>query len=107
VLIGTSRDLFHVWAGPKLLLTSFDTQLTLTLPGVEAVLAKFEGTAVFVGGQGGFAVGDKRLVLAVEVTLAEAVGTAHLTSPLLNPMTRDTKVSNFTVYPSVGLMGEF
>jgi hypothetical protein len=106
ILIGTSRDWFHVWAGPKLLFTSFSTELTLSLPN-DTTLASFDGTATFVGGQGGLAIGWRRLFLAFELTLAEAIGTAHLTAVVLAPPTHDTKITSFTVYPSLGLLAEF
>jgi hypothetical protein len=106
ILVGTSSDYFRVWAGPKFLFTSFETQLTLEFPGTEAVLAHFEGKAAFIGGQAGVAFGYRRLFLAMELTLAEAFGTAHLTAIGLNPPTHDTSVSSFTIFPSLGLMGE-
>jgi hypothetical protein len=105
ILFGTSRDWFRVWAGPKLLLTSYSTELKLTLPG-EVTLASFDGTGVFVGAQGGFAIGYRKVFVAFELTLAEAFGTAHLSAPLA-PTTHDVDVSSFTIFPSVGLMGEF
>lgn len=105
ILAGTSRDWFRVWVGPKLLFTTFDTQLSLTLPN-QTTLARFEGTATFVGGQGGVALGYRHLFLAFELTLAEAFGTAHLTAPSLSPAPHDTSLSSFTIFPSVGLMGE-
>jgi hypothetical protein len=107
ILVGTSRDWFHVWAGPKILLTTFETQMTLTLPNNPTTVARFEGTAGALGGQAGFAIGYRRLFFAVELTLAEAFGTAHLTAPLLDPPTHDTSVSSFTIFPAFGLMGDF
>jgi hypothetical protein len=108
-LIGTSRDWFRVWIGPKFLFTSFDTRLRLVLPS-ETTVATFDGTAAFVGGQGGFAVGYRRLFLALELTMGNTFGTAHLRAGIpdpATPTTHDTKVSSFTVFPSLGLMGEF
>jgi hypothetical protein len=108
ILFGTSRDWFRVWAGPKVLLTSFSTQLSLTLPAPNnTTLASFDGHAAVLGGQGGVAVGYRRVFVAFELTLAEAFGTAHLTSVGLMPPTHDTSVSSFTIFPSVGLMAEF
>jgi hypothetical protein len=106
LLIGTSRDWFHVWAGPKLLFTTFSTELKLTLPS-ETTLASFDGTATFIGGQGGVALGYRWLFFAFELTLAEALGTAHLSAVGLMPPTHDTKISSFTIYPSLGVMAEF
>jgi len=106
VLIGTSRDWFHVWAGPKVLFTTFTTDLKLTLPN-DITLASFDGTATFLCGQGGVALGYRWLFFAFELTLAEALGTAHLSAPVLAPPTHDTKISSFTIYPSLGVMAEF
>lgn len=106
VLVGTGRDWFRVWAGPKVLLTKFSTQLSLTFPN-DRTLASFDGTAAVLGGQGGVALGYRHLFGAFELTLAEAFGSAHLTSIGLAPPTHDTSVSSFTIFPSVGLMGEF
>jgi hypothetical protein len=105
ILVGTSRDYFRVWAGPKLLATTFETRLTLSLPN-ETEVARFDGTAFFVGGQAGAALGYKRLFVAFELTLVQALGTAHLTATGLDPSTHDSKLSSFTIFPSVGLMGE-
>ena len=106
ILIGTRRNWFRVWIGPKILLTKFETQLTLKLPNDDQTLARFEGNAAFVGGQAGLALGYKRLFLAFELTLAEAFGTAHLTAVALDPPTHDTALSTFTIFPSIGLIGE-
>ena len=106
VLIGTSRDWFHVWAGPKVLFTTFSTELKLALP-TDTTLASFDGTATFLCGQGGLALGYRWLFFAFELTLAEAIGTAHLASVGLAPPTHDTKISSFTIYPSVGVIAEF
>jgi hypothetical protein len=107
LLAGTSRDFFRVWIGPKLLATSFQTRLTLTVPTeTEATVASFDGTAVFVGGQAGVALGYRKLFVAFELTMVEALGTAHLRSQALTPQTHDSKISSFTIFPSVGLMGE-
>jgi hypothetical protein len=105
ILVGTSRDWFRVWAGPKLLFTSFSTQLRLKLPN-DAVVARFDGDASFVGAQGGFALGYRRLFVAFELTLAEGFGSAHLTAPALSPPTHDSTLSSFVVFPAISLLGE-
>ena len=90
--------------GPKVLFTTFSTELTLSLPN-DVTVASFDGTATFVGGQGGVAFGYRYLFFAFELTMAEALGTAHLTASTLG--THDTKVSSFTIYPSLGVMAQF
>jgi hypothetical protein len=106
LLIGTSRDWVRVWVGPRFVLTSFDTRLTLVLPS-ETQVASFEGTAYYAGGQGGVALGYRKVFVGFELTIAQAVGTAHLTSVGLQPPTHDTRVTGLVIYPSFGLMGEF
>ncbi len=106
ILVGTSRDWFRVWAGPKILLTTFETQMTLSLPNNNSTVARLEGKAGAFGGQAGFAIGYSRLFFAVELTLAEAFGTAHLTAPRPMMPTHDTSISSFTIFPAFGLMGE-
>ena len=105
ILAGTSRDWFRFWIGPKLLLSTFETRLTLSLPN-DVTAASFDGTATFLGGQAGLALGYRKLFVAFELTMGEAFGTAHLTSLVLNPSTHDTHLSSFTIFPSIGLMGE-
>jgi hypothetical protein len=106
LLIGTSRDWFRVWVGPRFMATTFETDLQLTL-GNDVTLASFDGKSMYVGGQGGLALGYRKLFLAVELTLVEAIGTAHLSAPSLDPSTHDTDLGGFIVFPTFGLLGEF
>lgn len=106
LLVGTSRDWFRVWAGPKLLVTWFDTRMALVLP-MERAVAMLDGSATYLGGQAGFAVGYRALFLAFELTIVKANGSAAVTSVGLNPPTRNTAVSTMVVFPSFGLIGEF
>jgi hypothetical protein len=103
LLIGTSRDYFRVWAGPKVLFTTFDTALKLTLPN-DQILATFDGNSAFVGGQGGVALGYKHAFVAFELTIMKTFGTAHLSAPALG--THDTNLSTLVVFPSLGLIIE-
>lgn len=106
ILVGTSRDWVRVWAGPKILFTRFGADLSLALPGITPVAASFEGTATFLGGQAGVALGYRWIFFAFELTLAESFGTARLTAPGLDPPVHDTSLSSFTVFPAFGIMGE-
>jgi hypothetical protein len=109
LLIGTAHDFYRVWVGPKLLVTWFETQMTLDIPN-QAAVARFDGHATYLGGQGGFALGYRHLFVAAELTIAESFGTAHAsisgfsTSSLSSG--HDTHISTLIVYPSVGLMVE-
>ena len=105
VLAGTSRDWMRFWAGPKLMISWFDASMALNLKS-EKVTAQLDGHVTYLGGQAGIAFGYKKLFAALELTLAEVWGTAHLTSSVLSPTRHDVGVSTFIVYPSIGLIAE-
>ena len=105
LLIGTSHDFVRVWAGPKLLLTWFETQLTLQIPN-DVSVARFDGHATYLGGQAGLALGYKHAFVAVELTIAESFGSARTTVAGFNPPSHETKISTLIVYPSIGIMIE-
>jgi hypothetical protein len=105
LLIGTSRDFVRVWMGPKLLLTWFETQMTLTTPN-DVSAARFDGHATYLGGQAGLALGYKHAFLAIELTVAESFGTARTTVTGIASPTHDTQISTLIVYPSFGVMIE-
>jgi hypothetical protein len=105
LLIGTSRDWFRVWAGPRFLYSWFDAGLSLNLQN-EHPQVNLTGTAVYFGGQAGVALGYRKLFFAVELTMAEVWGTAHLTTNAITPGVHDSSLSTFVVYPSIGLIAE-
>ena len=77
LLIGTSRDFFRVWVGPKLLMTWFHTDMTLSIPNDAVSVARFDGMVTYLGGQGGFALGYRKAFFAIELTVADSFGTAR------------------------------
>jgi hypothetical protein len=105
LLIGTARNYMRVWCGPKLLMSWFETQMTLNIPNDVSVV-RFDGMATYLGGQAGFALGYRKVFFAMELTVADSFGTARTTVAGLTPPSHDTKVSTVIVYPSVGLMVE-
>lgn len=112
--IGTSRSWYRVWAGPKFLYSRFNTALRLSIPGMPTPdLARFEGHAMYYGGQGGFAVGYRNIFFAVELTLAQISGTGSVTEVSdpggggTEPIARAANLNGFVIYPTVGLIGEF
>ena len=106
LLIGTSRDFFRVWVGPKLLLTWFETQMTLSIPNQDVSVARFDGMVTYLGGQGGLALGYRKVFFAVELTIADSFGSARTTVSGFTPPSHETRVSSLIIYPSVGLMVE-
>jgi hypothetical protein len=109
--IGTSRSFYRVWGGPKVLYSRFDTAMRLSVPGVPTPdLATFEGHAIYYGGLAGIAVGYRHVFLALELTVAELVGSADVTAVMTaanEPVARSADLSGLVFYPTFGFMGEF
>ena len=106
ILAGTSGDWFRVWFGPRFLYTRFDTRMHLELVQDEVVMASFEGSAFYYGGQVGVAVGYRKVFFGIELTLAGLSGSATASTMLSIP-TRKVDINGFVVYPALGFMGEF
>ncbi|HEX2659599.1 MAG TPA: hypothetical protein VHU40_15050 [Polyangia bacterium] len=107
VMLGTSRDWFRVWGGVKLVYSRFDTRMHLELDTQDRTVASFEGKALYVLGQGGLAIGYRKVFLAVELTMGEGSGSATANIPELAGAMRTTDISGFVVYPAFALLGEF
>jgi hypothetical protein len=73
----------------------------LSIPHGNTEHASFAGTATYAGGQAGVAVGYRNLFLGVELTLAEAFGSASVTATSL-PTVRPVEFTGFVVYPASG-----
>ncbi len=85
--LGYSGRYFHVWGGPKLIFSTYDSSLTVCTdtrgPGCNASAGvKVGGTAAYVTGQLGFAVGYRRFWVAAELTVGRvgASGNVGITS---------------------------
>ena len=109
--IGTSRNWFRVWAGPKFVYSRFSTVMRLSIPGVSTPdLASFGGNTFYYGGQGGIAFGYRYIFFAVELTLAQISGKGEARTAALpggEPTARDANLDGFIIYPTFGLIGEF
>jgi hypothetical protein len=109
--IGTSRQYYRVWGGPKFLYSHFSTAIRLSIPGVSTPdLASFEGHTLYYGGQAGIAVGYRYVFFAIELTIAGISGVGDVkTAPVRNgePLAHNTDISGYIIYPAVGLIGEF
>jgi hypothetical protein len=106
VLIGTSRDWFRTWAGPRVLYSRFDAGFTATLPMNRVETATLEGHALYLGGQGGVAVGYRYVFIGLELTLARLFGSATASTTVSVPA-HPTDISGLVVYPAVAIMAEF
>lgn len=110
IIVGKSADWYRLWVGPRLMYTRFGTKMTLDLPPIpstgyagERVLASVKGNGYYVGGQGGVALGFKRVFLAVELTLVQLFTSAHLDA---FGERQSADLDGFIVYPAFGIMGE-
>jgi hypothetical protein len=110
IQIGKSGPWYRVWGGPRLVFTTFSTELNVDLPAFtgyagERQIGAFSGTGLYAGGQAGVAFGYKYVFFAVELTLAELFARGELDA--FGKRALDVNLDSFVVYPSVGLMGEF
>jgi hypothetical protein len=103
---GTSRSWFHVWAGPKLVYSHFDTAMRLVIPNEAAELASFAGHSIFFGGLAGVAVGYRHVFLGLELTVGHISGSATAAASTAGA-SYSAELSGTIVYPAFGLMGEF
>ena len=108
--IGRRGDFYRVWGGPRVMLTSYSTQLMIEAPARRAGavasrdLAKVEGSGAYLGAQAGAAFGYRWLFLAFEMTVVRMVGTAHI-----DVFGRRTEADTGTwiIYPGIAVLGEF
>ena len=105
ILIGTSRDWFRAWIGPRFLYSSLATRMRLDIPQGATEVASFNAHTTYIGGQGGLAVGYRNLFLAFELTMVQAIGSANVTVSTVSGL-GSVGYSGFVVYPAFALMGE-
>jgi hypothetical protein len=109
ILAGKHASWYRLWGGPRLLLSRFDADMRLNLPpaagaAAETVLASVDGNAIFVGGQGGVALGYAHLFVGIELTIVQLISTGHLH---LATQGQDVDLGGLIIYPGLALMGEF
>jgi hypothetical protein len=109
VVFGKHDSWYRLWGGPRLLFSRFDTALTLHLPPTgstpeEVVAASVDGSATYLGAQGGFALGYAHLFVGLELTIVRLISSAHLE---LAGQRQDVDLGGFIIHPGVALMGEF
>lgn len=110
LLVGQHGDWYRWWAGPRLLLTFYGTELQFgqpEIPGVTServVLASLDGAATYLGGQVGGAIGYKYVFFGFELTCAKFWTNAKLK---ISADERDLALESFIVYPGFALLGEF
>ena len=107
-LLGMHGNWYRWWAGPRALMSFYGAELTFKQPAAggfpeEKVLASLDGSATYLGGQLGAAVGYKKVFVGFELTLAKFWTSAEL--QILDSKS-DFDVDSFIVYPGIALMLE-
>lgn len=107
LVIGRSGSWYRWWAGPRFLWSTYHTGLKLDLPPTidDVVFASFDGTARYLGGQAGIAVGYRWAFIALELTVAHVAADATLTVVALSAS--EYAVRDVVFYPSVAIMTGF
>jgi hypothetical protein len=110
ILFGTRGPYHRLWGGPRVVASRFDARIAQELPPVGGrmippVEAAAQGRALYLGAQGGVAVGYKRVFVGFELTLVRQLGSADLNAG--EQAARTVDLDGWVVYPGVALMGEF
>ena len=108
--LGYSRKRFHFWAGPKLVISTFETNVGVCLGssddcGQQATL-RARGRARYYAGNVGLAFGSERFWIALEMTIARARIEADLEMdmPRRDTAEADMLFEGRVVTPAIGLM---
>ncbi len=111
--LGYSNRYFHIWGGPKLIFTTFNAGVTLCTDTRSATCGStaavsIGGTAAYVTGQFGLAVGYKRFWVAAELTVGR-VGTSGNVDVVQGARTEEGVFAHegLVVSPSVGVIAWF
>jgi hypothetical protein len=109
ILLGKRTDFYRFWGGPRLVVSRYDTGLTVHLPAQAGVpasddVATVDGRGIYLGAQGGIAVGYRMLFIGAELTVVRMLGSAHLDA---FGRTIDADTRTWIIYPGLALMGEF
>jgi hypothetical protein len=109
VLVGKHGNWYRIWAGPRVLLTFYGTELTFEQPEIagvtseKTVAASLDGVAAYVGGQVGAAIGYKYAFFGFELTCAKFWTNAELKLP---GREQDVDLESLIIYPGFALMLE-
>lgn len=110
LLFGVHGDWYRLWGGPKGMFTTFGTEISLAIPagsplGERRELASFDGTAFYVGGQAGVALGYKHVFVGFELSMAYLAASAEVKAQ--GQTVRAADLDSLIVAPGLGLMMEF
>jgi hypothetical protein len=107
---GVSGKLGHLWFGPKLVFSSYDARITACVDGTAGSCAReatlgVGGTAFYVAGQLGAAIGWKRVWLAAELTVAYVSASADVALSMSGRSAQHRVSSDgIVLQPAIGLL---
>ncbi|MEM9067866.1 MAG: hypothetical protein AAGE52_05145 [Myxococcota bacterium] len=107
LVLGYSRQRVHLWAGPKLVISRFDTEVGVCLDdSCQDIRLRASGRATYVAGQFGIAIGSGRAWFALEMTVARAHVQADfdVEMPRRPSMEADTERRGRVLTPAIGLI---
>jgi hypothetical protein len=109
ILWGTRSQHHRLWGGPRVVLSRFDARLGQDLPAVGGVdvpptTASAQGRGLYLGGQGGVAVGHRKVFVGLELTVVRLFASADVYAL---DRTRRADLDTWVIYPGMALLGEF
>jgi hypothetical protein len=108
VLLGWSDEIYHVWFGPKLVISFVSTGMTFRQEGASDPMPEridVGATNIVVVGQVGAAVGYKHAWIAFELSVGAISGGAEITRN--TDTIYEPGYSGLILYPALGLLLEF
>jgi hypothetical protein len=111
--VGFSNRYVHLWGGPKMILSTYDATVAACVDRTSGRCAQsatvtLDGTAAYLGGQLGIAVGYRQFWVAAELTVARVGAEADLA--IDNGRTETTRTfdrEGLVLSPSVGVIAWF
>ena len=108
--LGFSSKVFHIWAGPKLIFSTYDAGVNVCVDQDEGRCADtasvgIDGTARYIAGQAGIGVGYRQFFVAAELTVARVDVQADVSVDYAGRTESETFDEGGTVLsPAVGMI---
>jgi hypothetical protein len=104
VALGRHGTWYRWWVGPRLLYSRSAQELTVQLPYDVRVRGQLSGGALYLGGQGGAALGYRSIFVGPELTIVGLMGSVDVD---LLGRTEPVRLDTAVVQPAFAVMGEF
>lgn len=105
IAVGRHGGWYRWWCGPRVLVSQFDAGISLNVPAERMTYAaSASGRALYLGAQGGVAIGYRHLFVGAELTVVRVSSSAQVEALGTED---DLDLGGVIVYPGIALMGEF